>query len=173
MSKRELKKYIGELTKAQLQEQIVDLYDRFKNVKEYYNFAFNPNETKLLEECKFKISKEYFPVNTRKPKMRRSVAQKFIKHFKTLGVEPSLIADVMLYNIEIAQAYSSEKLVKQDSFFVSMLKSFQEAVSYIYDNGLFKTMQPRIDKIVDEAVDQNWFNWKGFDAVLQAHGIQS
>lgn len=173
MSKRELKKYIGELTKAQLQEQIVDLYDRFKNVKEFYDFAFNPKETKLLEECKFKISKEYFPVNTRKPKMRRSVAQKFIKHFKTLGVEPSLIADVMLYNIEIAQAFSSERFVKQDSFFVSMLKSFQEAVNYIYDNGMLKTMQPRIDKIVDEAIDQNWFNWKGFEAVLGAHAIQS
>ena len=166
MSKRELKKYIGELTKAQLQEQIIDLYDRFKNVKEYYDFAFNPKETKLLEECKFKISKEYFPMNGRKPKMRRSVAQKHIKHFKTLGVESRIIADVMLYNIEIAQAYSSEKLVKQDSFYVSMLKSFQEAVNYIYDNGMFKIMQERVDNIVDETMDQNWFNYKGFELVI-------
>jgi hypothetical protein len=163
MSKRELKKYTGALTKAQLQEQIIDLYDRFKEVKAYYDFAFNPNEGKLLEECKFKISKEYFPINMRKPKMRRSLAQKYIKHFKTLGVEPSIIADVMLYNIEIAQSFCAEKPVKPDSFYISMLKSFQEAVSYIFDNGLSKNLQPRLDKIVDETIIQNWFNYKGFE----------
>lgn len=166
MSKRELKKYIGELKKRQLEEQILDLYARFKNVKEYYDFAFNPKEAKLLEECKFKISKEYFPINNRKPKMRRSVAQKFIKHFKTLGVEPGIIADVMLYNVEVALSFTEEKFVKQDSFYVSMLKSFQEAIAYIYDNGLFKEMQTRIDKILDNVIDQNWFNVKGFEATM-------
>lgn len=166
MSKRELKKYIGELTKAQLEEQIIDLYARFKDVKAYYDFAFNPKEDKLLEECKFKIGKEYFPVNGRKPKMRRSVAQKYIRNFKTLGVEPAVIADVMLYNIEIAQAFCSEKPVKQDSFYTSMLKSFQEAVTYIFENGLKKEMQSRLDKIVDETIDQNWFNSKGFELAI-------
>jgi len=166
MSKRELKKYTSELTKAQLQEQIFELYNRFKEVKQYYDFAFNPKEDKLLEDCKFRISREYFPLNSRKPKMRRSVAQKFIKHFKTLGVEPLLIADIMLYNIEIAQAFCFEKPIKQDAFYSSMLKSFQEAVTYIYDNGLSKTLQQRIDKIVDQSIDQNWFNHKGFEMVI-------
>ncbi len=165
MSKREFKKYIGALTKQQLQEQITDLYDRFKDVKQYYNFAFNPNEEKLLEECKFKIGKEYFPVNRRKAKARRSVAQKFIKHFKTLGVEPLLIAEVMLYNIEIAQAYAANKIIKQDSFFVSMLKSYSEATVYIHENGLLKTYQERLDKITMEAVEQDWFNKDGFERI--------
>ena len=33
MSKRELKKYLKDLPKEQLEEQIIDLYDRFGNVK--------------------------------------------------------------------------------------------------------------------------------------------
>jgi hypothetical protein len=166
MSKRELKKYTGELTKVQLQEQILDLYERFKEVKAYYDFAFNPNEIKLLDECKFKISKEYFPQTGRKPKMRRSVAQKYIKHFKTLGVEPSIISNVMLYNIEIAQAFCTEKPIKVDSFYQSMLKSFQEAVIFVNDNGLTKNVKPRLEKIVDTAMEQNWFNYKGFELAI-------
>jgi len=166
MSKRELTKYTKELTKAQLQEQIIDLYDRFKEVKAYYDFAFNPKEAKLLDECKFKISKEYFPLNGRKPKLRRSVAQKYIKYFKTLGVDPSIIADVMLYNIEIAQAFCAEKPVNQDSFYTSMLKSFQEAVTYIFDNGLTKSLNPRLEKIIDTTLEQNWYNSKGFELTL-------
>ncbi len=167
MSKRELKKYASELTKAQLEEQILDLYDRFKEVKAYYDFAFNPKENKLLDECKFKIGREYFPVNGRKPKMRRSVAQKYIRKFKTLGVEAAVIADTMLFNIEIAQTYCAEKPIKQDAFYISMLKSFQEAMVFIADNGLLKTLKPRLDKIVDEAIAQNWFNFRGFEIAVE------
>ena len=120
MSKRELKKYLQGLNKKQLEEQINDLYLRFKEVKTFYDFVFNPKEGQLLEECKFKISKEYFPLNRRKAKARRSVAQKHMKHFKQLGVDASVIADVMLFNIEIAQSYSGEKEIKQDAFYKSM-----------------------------------------------------
>lgn len=166
MSKRELKKYISTLKKRQLEEQIIDLYERFKEVKQFYDFAFNPKETKLLEESKFKIGKEYFPVNGRKPKARRSVAQKIIKNFKTLGVDSNIIADVMLYNVEIAISFSDTKFIRQDSFFTSILKSFQEAVTYMYDNGILKPMQLRVDKIIDDTIEQNWFNHKGFEAVM-------
>ena len=62
MSKRDLKKYLNELNKQQLEEQIIALYDKFLPVKTYYNFVFNPNENKLVQDCKLKISNEYFPI---------------------------------------------------------------------------------------------------------------
>ena len=167
MSKRDLKEYLHQLNKNQLQEQITDLYSRFKEVKEYYDFAFNPQENKLLEECKFKISKEYFPVSGRKVKMRRSVAQKFIRHFKKLGVEPSLIADVMLYHIETAITYTSEKYVKQEAFYKSMLKSFAEAVTYINENAIRNDFNDRLVQSADDTAEQNWIGWKGFDRLIK------
>jgi len=162
MSKRDLKLYLHDLNKEQLQDQITELYSRFKEVKEYYDFAFNPNENKLIEECKFKISKEYFPNTKRRAKCRRSVAQNYIRHFKRLGVEPSHIADIMLYNIEIAQTFSSEKENIQDAFCKSMLKSFEEALTYTSDNGLLKEFSSRIEKIADESSIQRWFNKESF-----------
>lgn len=167
MSKRDLKEYLQQLSKDQLKEQITDLYSRFKEVKEFYDFAFDPQENKLLEECKFKISKEYFPVSTRKAKMRRSVAQKYIRHFKKLGVEPNLIAEVMLYHIEVAQTYTSEKYVKQESFYKSMLKSFSEAIAYIDENRIRKDFQERLVRIADDAAEQNWMNWRGFEKQIK------
>ena len=107
MSKRDLKKYITELNKEQLEEQILDLYARIKEVKVYYDFVFNPKEEKLIEECKFKINREYFPAKGRRAKTRRSVAQKCIKHFKQLGVDYPIIIEIMFFNIETAQRYSS------------------------------------------------------------------
>lgn len=166
MSKKDLKLYLHELSKEQLEDQIIDLYTRFKEVKEYYDFAFNPKENKLMEECKLKISKEYFPVNGRKPKMRRSVAQKYIRHFNRLGVEPSLVADIMFYHIEIAQTYTSEQYVRHEAFYKAMLKAFSEVLQYVDEHGIRKEFNDRIEQVVDMATEQNWMNRQGFERML-------
>lgn len=167
MSKRDLKKYLNELNKEQLEEQIIELYHKFSDVKVYYDFVFNPNEDKLVREAKFKISNEYFPVKGKKSKMRRSIAQKFIKHFITLGVDVFIIADIMLYNIEIAQTFSSEKAIKQELFFKSMLTSFQQAVSFLIEQGILSEFKSRVVDIKDETIRQNWANQYEFNAIVE------
>ena len=171
MSKRDLKKYVAELNKEQLEEQILELYEKFSPVKVYYNFVFNPKEETLLQECKLKISNEYFPfkkVGRRsKPKMRRSVAQKYIKHFILLGVDPFIIADVMLYNIEIAQTFASENVIKQDLFFKSMFISFEQAVIFLIANGILNDFKARIVGIHNETITQKWYNEPEFNAIIE------
>ena len=171
MSKRDLKKYLGELDKEQLQEQLIELYDKFSVVKEFYDFVFNPKEDKLLQEAKLKISHEYFPVSSsgkrRKPKMRRSVAQKIIKHFITLGVDPFVIADVMLYTIEIAQAFSSENIIRQETFYKSMSNSFEQAVQFSIANGILSEFNSRIRAISEETIAQKWKNKSDFLLILE------
>jgi hypothetical protein len=163
MSKRELRKYLKELTKEQLEDQIIDIYDRFKNIKEYYDFAFNPRENELIELCRFQISKEYYPVSSRKAKMRRSIAQKWIKKLISLDADPSLLADVMFFNIEIAQTFSGEHLIRQESFYTSMYKSFEEATRFVSEKGILLEFRGRIEKISNDAWDQQWPNRKAFE----------
>lgn len=170
MSKRDLKKYLQELDKSQLEEQIIELYDKFSPIKVYYDFVFNPKEDTLLKECKIKISNEYYPARTsgkpRRPKMRRSVAQKYIKHFILLGVDSFIIADVMLYAIEIAQTFSAEKPVKSETFYKSMLSSFEQAVRFMIANGILEDFKSRIVAISNETNQQNWFNKEEFNAII-------
>ncbi|NNK11548.1 MAG: hypothetical protein HKP08_09420, partial [Flavobacteriaceae bacterium] len=130
MSKSALKKYLGELKKRDLELQIMDLYERFPQVKTYYNFVFNPKEDKLMGEAKAKISNEYFPLKRRRARARRSVAQKFIKQYGKLGMDPHLLADLMVFNIETAQRYSASHKVNE-AFYRSMLRSFREAVQHL------------------------------------------
>lgn len=173
MSKRDLKKYLGELTKTQLEEQLIELYEKFSPVKVYYDFVFNPKEDKLLQEAKVKISHEYFPIKKPgakwrpKAKMRRSVAQKLIKHFIMLGVDSFIVADIMLYNIEIAQTYSSQNFIKQELFYKSFFISFEQAVNFIVSNGIFNEFKSRINAIQQETLDQKWKNRYDFEAILE------
>jgi ADP-dependent phosphofructokinase/glucokinase len=167
MSKRDLKKYLAELDKPQLEEQIIDLYDKFSDIKTYYNFVFNPNEKNLLRDAKLKISNEYFPIRGKRPKMRRSVAQKFIKHFISLGVDDFAIADVMLYNLEISQTLTAEKTIYNEAFFKSMLLSFQQVISFLIEKGILYEFQKRVIAINDEVQKQNWNNKYDFNAIVE------
>lgn len=165
MSKRAFKKYLSELKKKELEEQFLDLYARFPVVKEYYDFVFNPKEDKLVQEAKTKISNEYFPLKRKRPKARRSVAQKYIKHFIKLGVEPHLLADVMLYNLEISQTFEAGRNVP-DAFYKSMLNSFTEAVHYISNNGMVHDFKDRVIKIYNTTQTENWLFGEGFSKAL-------
>lgn len=171
MGKRDLKKYLNELNKEQLEEQIIELYEKFSPVKVYYNFVFNPKEETLLQECKLKISNEYYPTKKAgrrsRPKMRRSIAQKYIKHFLLLGVDPFIIADVMLYNVEIAQTFSSENPIKNDLFFKSMFNSFEQAVIFLIANGILSEFKTRILAIHNQTISQKWYNEPEFNAVIE------
>lgn len=167
MSKRDLKKYLSQLNNEQLQEVVIGLYDKFPPVKTYYNFVFNPNENNLVSDAKLKVSNEYFPVRGKKPKMRRSVAQKFIKHFISLGVDSFLIADLMLYNIEIAQALSAEKQINNELFYKSMLLSFNQSISFLIENGILSDFESRVVAIKNKAQEQNWMNFYEFNAIVE------
>ncbi len=163
MSKKALRKYLRSLEKEQLEEQLLDLYERFKDVKVYYNFVFDPQEDKLIEEFKFRVQKEYFPPSRRKPKARRSVAQRSIRHFITLGMEPLLVADAMLFNLETAQQFSAQRTIRQESFYISMLRSYREARDYIRDHNLEMQFRGRLRHVAERAWEQEWFNRGGFE----------
>ena len=165
MSKRALKKYLTDLKKKELEAQLMDLYTRFPVVKEYYDFIFNPKEDKMIQEAKAKISNEYFPLKRRRPKARRSVAQKYIKHFIKLGVESHLVADLMLYNLEVAQTFSMDRNVP-DSFYKSMLNSFNEMVRYISLNALLPNFRDRIVKTYNFTQENKWGYEEGFSRAL-------
>lgn len=166
MSKRDLKKYLKELSKEQLEEQLIELYEKFSDVKVYYDFVFNPKEEKLSQEAKLKITNEYFPIKGKRPKLRRSTAQKIIKHFLSLGVDPFVVADLMLHNIEVAQKYSAKREMRYSSFYKSILNSFEQVVKYSIENGLISEYKSRIFDIKDKAFEQKWENKNEFENVL-------
>ena len=165
MSKRDLKKYLASLPKDELEEQLLALYEKFADVKAYYNFVFNPKEDKLEQEAKVKIANEYFPIKGKRPKLRRSVAQKYVKHFLSLGVDPYVLADVMLFNLETAQKYSAKREMRYGSFYKSMLNSYKQVVDYVVANGMSPNFKERIATVQNEAFRQNWENMKEFERI--------
>ncbi len=167
MSKRDLKKYLAGLTKEQLEVQFTELYEKFPEVKTYYDFVFNPKEEKLTAAAKAKIANEYFPIKSKRAKLRRSVAQKYIKHFLVLGVDAFAVADVMLFTIETAQKYSAKREMKYATFYKSMQTAYEQAIKYAIANGIFPDFRERLFAIAAEAKRQRWENRYEMERLLQ------
>lgn len=166
MSKTSLKKYLAGLKKKDLELQILDLYGRFPVVKTYYDFVFNPKEEKIIQEAKRKVSNEYFPIRRKRARARRSLAQKYIKHFSTLGMDPFLLGEFMIFNLETAQRYSKSQRVNE-GFYKSMLRSYKEAVHYLVQHSLINEFKERILQFYKGVEEQDWFFQEEFGQLLE------
>ena len=164
MSKKLLQKHLIELQKEQLEIMVIDLYDKFPEVKTYFNFVFNPNENKLLEQARIKVANEFFPLKRKRPKARRSVAQKYIKHFKTLGMSPELIAEIMWYNIGLMHTFCEEK-PQRLPFFKSFCNFYKEALQFASYHQIIPLYKTQILAVYTASKD--WENAYDFEMSLQ------
>ncbi len=164
MSKKLLQKHLVELQKEHLKIMVLDLYDKFPEVKTYFNFVFNPNENKLLEQARIKVANEFFPLKRKRPKARRSVAQKYIKHFKTLGMSPELIAEFMWYNIGLMHTFCEEK-PQRLPFFKSFCNFYKEALQFASYHQIIPLYKTQILAVYTASKD--WENAYDFEMSLQ------
>ncbi|MDR1603143.1 MAG: DUF6155 family protein [Tannerella sp.] len=149
MSKAALKKELQSLTKAQLTEQILALYDTFKPVKEYYEHYLNPQgEKELMEKYKAIIVKEFFPKSNRIGQTRFSVAKKAIADFRALHPSPELLADVMVTLPEMACQFTHEYGDMSESFYISAANNFEAALKFLEKEGLLSKFKSRCENCV-------------------------
>ncbi|MDC1106647.1 DUF6155 family protein [Prolixibacteraceae bacterium] len=169
MSKRELKKHLETLDEQQLKEQIMDLYERFKDVKEFYRFYFNPNEDKLLDEAKVALAKEFYPARSRRPKMRPTTFKKHMKQLVTLGASVEKQFEFAFYYIDLAISFPRSRNIRKANFHQSIYKSFEEIVALIFKEGYDGLYLKKMEKIIDEVWKKDWPNKSNFDKVLDLY----
>lgn len=149
MSKPKLKKELQQLTNEQLIEQILDLYDKNKAVKEFYNFYLNPrNEKELAQKYKKQIRKEFNVENPMRSTEKFSVAKRAISDFKSLQPSPEALADVMLYLPESACELTYSYGDYSEQFYDSAYKNYKVALDFIARNNLLDDFRSRAEQCV-------------------------
>jgi hypothetical protein len=148
MSRISLKKELQKLSKEQIIEQVLDLYDANKSVKEFYKFYLNPErEKELMEKYKKIIVNEFQPASrSHYPKGRYSVAKKAIADFKSLRPSPELVAELMLALVENACICASTYGGFPESFFTSITSNFESALIFLKKENLLDHFKPYCEK---------------------------
>jgi hypothetical protein len=91
MSKRDLKKYLNELTKEQLEEQILELYENSVLSKYIITLCLTQRKKRCCRNASLKFRMNIFQYK-RLPRSKTKDAvplpRSTSKHFSTLGVDP-------------------------------------------------------------------------------------
>lgn len=144
MSKLRLKKELMLLTKDQLVEQILDLYDKNKAVKEFYDFYLNPmNEKALVEKYKKIIRKEFNVKHPERGGEKFSVAKRAISDFRSLQPPPDALADVMLYLPESACELTYCYGDFSEQFYNATYNNYSATLIFIQKHGLLDQFKLR------------------------------
>ncbi|WP_374460331.1 DUF6155 family protein [Chryseobacterium taeanense] len=149
MSKAALKKELQKLKKEQIIEHILDLYEKNKAVKEFYQFYLNPtNEKELAEKYKRLIRKEFNVENPMRSTEKFSVAKRAISDFKNLQPSPEYLADVMLYLPESACELTALYGDFSEQFYNGAFNNFKTALEFLKKNNLLQSFKPRTKQCV-------------------------
>lgn len=151
MSKTSLKKYIATLDAGQLREFILEFYSSRREIKEYIDFYLEPDSRAKAEKYRQKIGREFITrFGTKKRRPRRSVCKKAITEFRRFSPDPLVLADLMLYYVESAEAWrtSRPRYPMNDHFLESLTATLGEAIDLIVSEGAVAQFRDRLEAII-------------------------
>ncbi|MFA5328765.1 MAG: DUF6155 family protein [Prolixibacteraceae bacterium] len=152
MSKTELKKHLLSLTKEQVIEMVLVLYDTYKPAKEYFEYYLNPDEKGQFGKYKSIIIKEFYSKSISGiGKMRFSVAKKAIADFRSLNPSPELLGDLMITLPETACEFTSDYGDMSEQFYASAATNFEMALKFLQKHNLLEHFQHRCEDCVKYA----------------------
>ena len=152
MSKTELKKHLLSLSKEQVIERVLGLYDTCKPAKDYFEYYLNPNEKEQVEKYKAIIVNEFYPKGKyAEAKTRFSVAKKAIADFRSLNPSPELLGDLMITLPEMACKFTFDFGDMWEQYYNSAATNFGLALKFLEKNGLLEQFQHRCEDCVKYA----------------------
>ena len=149
MSKAKLKKYLQTLSKEQVIEVMIELYDARKEAKEYLEFYLAPDSNAELEKCKKAIRQEFFPTRGFSEKPSFTKCRKVISDFQKLKPDPVCVADLMLFYIEQGCEYTVTFGDMWEQYYTTLESNFNKAMKFIFMHGLLATYYERIEKLLN------------------------
>jgi len=154
-SKKDLTKFLVDLTKEELEKEVEKLYVKFKEVKTYYDIELSGDTSAIVNEIKAKIKKEYNP-DKGYGKGRAAVVKKIIDDFAKISVFPIDLIDIILYRVEMVMTYIRVVWDVEVATYTSAENAFERALKLIEKHQLYDNFQPRCNEILAFTGKLDW-----------------
>jgi hypothetical protein len=151
----DLKKHLAQKSKEELIHEISILYEKFPQVKEYYQIQGSA-EDEVVQKYRNLIIEEFTEGKRRPfPKARLSAGKKALSDFKKLTSNPELIVDMILTYVESVSSFNSNYSPDTEDYYTSPEDMFEKALAVMKESNLLAKFKTRARKIVKDAVDGN------------------
>lgn len=151
---KELREYLAYMDRTELEQEIVELFKLYPNIKDYFTTRVSPgSEAELLAKYKKVIEREFF--SEKGPgQARLSVLNKAISEFKKVSVSPRAIVELLLFHVGEAMEYVNALGLWDQPLYSNIYRVFEDCLKHINSNNLITpTLQERLMKVIDMADD--------------------
>lgn len=150
LTKKALLKHLNRSDKEDIIREVVILFDKFKNVKEFYKAELSDESNPILEGYKKKIAKAYSSPN---PKERTTNINlnKLINEFKKVSIYDRELADLMLCRVECGMNAIRRNNKRSPTFYNCILSTFDDTIKLIAADRSIDEFRQRINKVVKDS----------------------
>ena len=154
-TKSQLNKYLKEMNKVELENEVKKLYGKFKEVKKFYEIEFSQDTTEILNEFKDKIKQEYFPKRGF-GKARNRESRKVVTDFKKISIFKKDVIELLLFRAEMMIEFSNSFGDIDEPFYNSLESSYLEACKLIQEEKLEKLFRTECRRLMNETYHFGW-----------------
>jgi hypothetical protein len=153
---QQLQQYLTQLPPAQLVDDIIDLYRKFDEIKDYYHNRILPSEGQLLlEKYKAIIQHEFFPARGF-GRAKLSEARKAITAYRKISGSVVDLADLMIFYVETGVRFTNTYDDINEAFYNSMERMNDRAAEFVVKHNLKNQFDSRLERIVAETSGIGW-----------------
>ena len=148
MSKSQVKKLLSSMSKEEVINVVMELYDARKEARDYLDYYANPDESNELEKFKMIVLKEFGDDGKHFPQCRFSVCRKALSDFKKLAPSEDTLAEAMVFYVERVYEFSFNAGDLWEQYYDSAISNFRSTLKFLIKNNLIESMMPRIVQIM-------------------------
>ncbi len=137
INKRELKKYLGHLSKEDLEKEVLKLFSIFKEVKSYYQLELGSeaDRVELLNAYKERITLKYFPKRGFGDPSNSEI-RKIIEDYKNIAIFKHEVAALLLHRISCVATHSTKYAYYEEAMYNSVYSNFEELLDLMETHKL-------------------------------------
>jgi hypothetical protein len=147
LTTKALLKHLSKSDKENIIKEVLTLFNKFKNVKEFYSAELSDESNPLLERYKKKITIAYSSINPKDRSTNLNV-NKLIKEFKKINTYERDLADLMLHRVECGILAFNRNTNRSAPFYSCIINTFEEAIRVLSADDSIDEFRQRIDKII-------------------------
>ena len=153
MSKAKLKKHLLALSKEEIINVVLDLYDARTEAKAYFEFYLKPDSSAELEKLRVRIVHESIPVRGLPKNPSFAKCKKIVTAFARMQAYPDCVADLMLTVTEQGNNWALTYGYCEGAYEMALANSFARAMDFIFRNGLLLHFYERIERMLASAAN--------------------
>lgn len=156
ITRTELKRFLNDLPKDRLVNQIVDLCATLPQVKDYYEAKVRPgNDENVRQKYRAIVEREFYPARGY-GKAKLAVARKAVMDYKKIAASAEGVADLMIFYVETGVRFTNDYGDIGEGFYSSMQSMYAAALEWIVKHDLKPRFEARCAAIVRDSYDSGY-----------------